>query len=186
MKTHILNYSMLLFMALLFFSCEKNSHDKNINTNLVSSEKQIEDFDTSSIFNPLQLEGSFNGWFSEDSEFILYTVSEENKHIFLIEGVDSNLKRLDHITGITYLDHILMVRTTNTTYYFAVDKPEEKAILNKLPLATKENIAKKHYGWMLSHQVLEKSDPLFNNIALNNLIKAENVSDYIAGLGNST
>ncbi|MBW7870442.1 MAG: hypothetical protein H3C39_05200 [Flavobacteriia bacterium] len=140
---------------------------------------------SSELISPLELTGEFRVWKNTSGEVVFYTETENN--IFLFSCVECNID-LNKINSseegvLTYLDHAFIFKNKNGSFYFAVDKPEEKSIKSLLSLNFKGEreaygiaIVKSYFSKEIKNQYPNFSSDVF---------KSSKLSEYFVIISNT-
>lgn len=174
-------YGILIFIFIL--SCNEDDSFFNSN-NSSSSSYTLKNGDTSRLSNPNEFTGSFKIWSNDSGEIVFYTESEKSINVITCQNC-SNIDNLA-LNGngtLTFLDHSFVFNDGENSYYFAVNKPEEKEIKSLFDLNfLKQN---EHYGTGITYHWFDKELIKDTHSFLSGISKASKAVDFIISSNNS-
>lgn len=138
----------------------------------------------SKLDNPREFTGEFKVWKNESGEIVFYTESKESINVMTCQNCN-NIDGLG-LSGkatLTFLDHSFVFRKGKASYYFAVDKPEEKEIKSSFGLSFP--IENEHYGTGVTYHWLDKNTMKNASDFFSKITKAPNAVEYIISTNSS-
>lgn len=145
--------SILFFMTIVANSCD---HDENIlSSHAKSSETILESskINYARVENPIALEGNIKVWKSTSNELVIFTETEELKHLFILQDMYNETIFQDEYFKLTFLDHgVVLDSKTNESLFVGVkDKTESLNIKKAFDENRKSKKMNDTYGTGLIH-----------------------------------
>ncbi|SMC35330.1 hypothetical protein [Moheibacter sediminis] len=169
-----------IFILCFILSCSEDD-SSFISQDSSSNSSILRNGNVSKLNNPGEFTGEFKVWKNESDEIVFYTESEKSINVITCQNCN-NIDGLD-LKGkgtLTFLDHSFVFNNGEKSYYFAVDKSEEKEIKSLFGLSfQKEN---EYYGTGITYHWLDKDS--MRNIPnfLSAIIKVPNAVEFIISM----
>lgn len=174
--------SLCLIFCSLLFSFSQSFSSNNYSKETTSESTILKKGDLSKLINPVELSGEFRIWRNISGEVVFYTETENDIFLFSCKDCNLNLNLINSKEEgtLTYLDHAFVFKTKNDTFYFAVEKPEEKLIKSGFGLSfDKEN---QNYGIGIVQSHFSKEIKTERNNFYEELKKSSKLSEYLTSI----
>lgn len=182
MKVIIRNLLPVLVLALLF-SCSADENTIIDQYNFLS--KKIENKEIKNIKanyqNSIFLKGKFKIVKPTRNQFVIYTETDETRHVFLFDEVDESFDININIEKLSYLKNGILL---NDDLFLGVEGNVNEIINTDLKILTNNNSIQRIDNFkILIHKWFDKEDANFNELSVDNLINEVSTSAVLTHKG---
>jgi len=164
-----------LFLSFFVLGCSQDNEVSSEEFNF--STKMSSNVDTSKFMNPIILGGNFEQWSDSQNNFNVYTETDQDKHLFVVQGA-SQSTGLKSISEVYFLDHVLYLEDkSGNNVMFYLKKEESELIVSQM----KNNFSfvSNVVGTGIMHYTFPKNSADFENITFLNLKKEVSALGFV-------